>query len=82
MKGETQMRAKYWVVWSKSLEQWQVKKTGNEVALRNFNIKQDAIKHGVQIAKANKPSQLFIKKKDGEIEDERTYEGDPFPPKG
>jgi len=61
------MRAKYWVVWNNSLKQWQVKKTGNEVALKNFDIKQDAIDYGVRIAKANKPSQLIIKKKDGTI---------------
>ncbi|EHU4917199.1 DUF2188 domain-containing protein [Vibrio vulnificus] len=38
--------------------------------------------YGVDIAKRNIPSQLTIKKKDGQIEDERTYGNDPYPPKG
>lgn len=28
------------------------------------------------------PSQVIIHKADGTIEDERTYDADPFPPKG
>ncbi|WP_206605941.1 DUF2188 domain-containing protein, partial [Vibrio vulnificus] len=75
-------RNRYWVVWTNAIEQWQVKKTGNETALKNFNVKADAIDYGVDIAKRNIPSQLTIKKKDGQIEDERTYGNDPYPPKG
>lgn len=75
-------RNKYWVVWNSNNEQWQVKKTGNEDAIKNFDIKLEAVSFGVELAKRNRPSQLFIKKKDGAIEDERTYENDPFPPKG
>lgn len=75
-------RSKYWVVWTSDIEKWQVKKTGNDSAIKNFDVKVDAIVYGVDIAKRNKPSQLIIKKKDGTIEDERTYQDDPYPPKG
>ncbi|EHU5176023.1 DUF2188 domain-containing protein [Vibrio parahaemolyticus] len=75
-------RNRYWVVWTNAIEQWQVKKTGNETALKNFNVKADAIDYGVDVANRNMPSQLTIKKKDGQIEDERTYGDDPYPPKG
>ena len=76
------MRNHYWVVWSSAIDTWQVKKTGNDVAIKNFDLKQDAINYGVTIAKNNKPSQLTIKRQDGTIEDERTYDNDPYPPRG
>lgn len=76
------MRNKYWVVWNDSIEQWQIKKTGNESAIKNFDKKVDAIEYGRDLAKRNKPSQLIIKNKDGEIAEESTYENDPYPPKG
>lgn len=75
-------RSKYWVVWNDDSEQWQVKRTGNDTAIKNFDNKELAVSFGVDIAKRNKPSQLIIKRKDGTIEDERTYEDDPYPPKG
>lgn len=75
-------RAKYWVVWSQDLTQWQVKKTGNSSAIKNYDTKQPAIDYAVSLASANQPSQLFIKNKDGTIADERTYGDDPYPPKG
>ena len=75
-------RNKYWVVWTSSIEKWQVKKTGNINALRNFDTKDPAISYGVTVARNNMPSQLIIKRKDGTIEDERTYKDDPYPPIG
>lgn len=76
------MRNRYWVVWDAQIGKWQVTKSGNERAIKNFNTKQEAIDYGVQIAKANRPSQLTIKKKNGQIEDECTYDNDPYPPRG
>lgn len=75
-------RNKYWVVWTSSVEKWQVKKTGASVALRNFDTKDPAVSYGVTVARKNEPSQLIIKRKDGTIEDERTYGNDPYPPRG
>ncbi len=65
-------RAKYWVVWNQDLDYWQVKKTGNESAIKNFKTKPLAVDYGVEIAKRNLPSQLSIKNQSGQIEDERT----------
>jgi hypothetical protein len=45
-------------------------------------LKDDAITAGVKVAKANQPSSLKICRKDGTIEDERTYGNDPYPPRG
>lgn len=75
-------RNKYWVVWNSGLDKWQVKKTGNISAIKNFDTKEPAITYGVSLAKNNQLSQLIIKKKNGEIEDERTYGSDPYPPRG
>ncbi|WP_425449148.1 DUF2188 domain-containing protein [Dethiothermospora halolimnae] len=73
-------RNKYWVVWNQIV--WQVKKEGSIKAIKNFEVKKDAVDYGVQVARNNQPSQLTIKKKDGTIEEERTYGSDPFPPRG
>lgn len=63
-------------------EQWAVRRRGAERADSLWSKKQDAIDRGVELAKANHPSQLIIKRRDGTIEDERTYGHDPYPPPG
>lgn len=75
-------RNKYWVVWSSDIQKWKVTKTGQSRALKRFDIKSNAINYGVKVSKNNKPSQLFIKNKDGKIAEERTYGDDPYPPNG
>jgi hypothetical protein len=37
---------------------------------------------GIELGRANMPSQLLIKLANGKIEEERTYGDDPFPPAG
>lgn len=71
-------RKSYWVQWL--TERWQVRHEG--ATLSTHVVKDDAIDAGVKVAKANQPSELFICKKDGTIEDRRTYGEDPFPPAG
>ena len=44
--------------------------------------KGEALDAGRSTAKANTPSQLIVHTSDGKIEDEFTYEGDPYPPAG
>jgi hypothetical protein len=41
-----------------------------------------AIRHAAEVARKAKPSQLIIRRRDGTIQDERTYGADPYPPKG
>jgi len=44
--------------------------------------KRQAVVKAQQMARAAKPSQLIIRRRDGTIQDERTYGADPYPPKG
>lgn len=44
--------------------------------------KSAAIQEAKAIAKRFQPSTLVIKKRDGKIQEERTYGDDPYPPKG
>ena len=44
--------------------------------------KDQAVNAAMKLAKRSAPSQLRIHKSDGSIEAERTYEMDPFPPRG
>ncbi|WP_425449479.1 DUF2188 domain-containing protein [Dethiothermospora halolimnae] len=75
-------RNKYWVVWKSLNSKWQVKREKSSTVLKNFDTKQEAVDYGVKVARNNQPSQLTIKRKNGTIEDERTYGNDPFPPRG
>lgn len=72
-------RSYYYVVPYKGM--WGVKKRGKDKALATRLTKHAAVRKGKKIAKSNKPSQLLIHKKTGEIQRERTYSGDPFPPR-
>ncbi|VXB03594.1 DUF2188 domain-containing protein [Aeromicrobium sp. 9AM] len=62
------------------VQTWQVTHAGE--TLSSHETKDPAIDAGVRVAKANTPSQLLIHRTDGTIEDERTYEDDPYPPAG
>lgn len=61
---------------------WGVKWGGVRSLLHTSYYKQDAIHYAVSLAKQNAPSQVLIHRRDGTIEDERTFIGDPFPPRG
>jgi hypothetical protein len=72
------VRKKYWVQYIS--EMWHVRHD-SETLSKHFT-KAVAVDAGVKVAKANAPSSLYICLMDGTIEDERTYEDDPYPPKG
>jgi len=61
--------------------EWVLRKRGNEKATGRFARKEDAVQRGREAAK-NQKGQLVIRKKDGTIQEERTYGKNPFPPKG
>ena len=44
--------------------------------------KDEVIASGREVAKGNQPSQLIVHTADGKIENESTYQDDPFPPAG
>lgn len=44
--------------------------------------KADVLERTIEIAKEHPLSQVVIHKENGEIQSERTYGSDPFPPKG
>lgn len=47
-----------------------------------FDRKKDAVPYGMKVARKAVPSSLVIHKRDGTIQEERTYGNDPFPPRG
>jgi hypothetical protein len=71
-------RKQYWVQYVN--QRWAVRHNGT--TLSTHVVKTDAVDAGVKVAKANAPSELFICRADGSIEDRRTYGGDPYPTKG
>lgn len=62
-------------------DHWRVIREGNERASSIHDRKEDAIDAGRDIAQQDK-GQLIIHRKDGQIQEERTYRPDPFPPPG
>ena len=61
---------------------WQIKKRGNTQATGVHSIKEEAIQKARELALANQPSQVVVRRKDGTIEFEWTYGNDPYPPRG
>lgn len=55
---------------------WKVLRRG-EADGDTFPTKADAIKRAATLAEAAKPSQVLIRKRNGQIEEERTYGEDP-----
>ena len=63
-------------------DRWKVKKRGSSRASGTFDRKEDAVRRGRELAKAQERGQLVIKKQNGRIQTEYTYGDDPFPPRG
>ena len=61
---------------------WQVEVTGEGSARSTHTTKEAAVAAGRTLAKSLAPSELYIHKMDGTIEDKDTYGDDPFPPRG
>lgn len=60
--------------------EWSVRKEGASRASKNFIKKEDAKEYGVTLGRLSR-AKLYIHKKDGTIEERRSYGNDPFPPK-
>mgnify|MGYP004701317327 CR=1 FL=1 len=61
---------------------WKGKAQGGERASVVKDTKADAMRRTIEIAKNQQDSQVIIHKRDGKIQEERTYGNDPYPPKG
>jgi uncharacterized protein YdaT len=61
---------------------WQVRGQGASRASAVKGTKAEAVSRGAEIARNKGNSQLIIHKQDGKIQEERTYDNDPYPPPG
>lgn len=61
---------------------WELILVGTGARLSQHPTKEAAVEDGRRKAHANQPSQLVIHRSDGTIEDEATYQDDPYPPPG
>jgi hypothetical protein len=61
---------------------WCVRARGASRASGVFDTKRDAVGHLRALAKKSSSGQVVIKRADGTIQTEHTYERDPFPPAG
>lgn len=59
---------------------WAVKKSGSSKASRIFSDKEKAVDYGRKLSKTER-TELYIHKKNGMIQDKRSYGNDPNPPK-
>jgi hypothetical protein len=69
---------------TKTEEGWKGQLEGGKKASATASTKQEVIKKTIEIAKNQDISSIKIHKKDGTIQEERTYprKSDPHPPKG
>jgi hypothetical protein len=61
---------------------WKVKREGAQRADSVHEDKSDAVARARELGRANNPGQVIIHGRDGKIQTEHTYGGDPYPPKG
>ena len=60
---------------------WTVKSGGRTI--RRFETKEPAVREATRRARQEPgEAQVIIQKRDGKIQEERTYRKDPYPPKG
>jgi hypothetical protein len=62
-------------------KKWAVKRQKGKKSIKNFENKAEAVEFARKLAKKNK-TQLLIKKQNGQIQEERSYGNDPYPPEG
>lgn len=61
---------------------WKGKAQGGQRASVVSDTKADAMRKTIEIAKNQQDSQVIIHKRNGKIQEERTYGNDPHPPDG
>lgn len=61
-------------------DRWKVEHQGRK--LSDHETQQQAIRAARGQARTSRPSQLLIHDQNGQVEDESTYDNDPFPPRG
>ena len=60
--------------------EWKLSKDAEKVG--HFKTQAEAVQEGRAQARASQPSQHLVHDHQGKIEDEATYQDDPFPPRG
>ncbi len=61
---------------------WQGKAVGGQQASTVADTKKETVARTTEIARNQGNSQVVIHKQDGKIQEERTYDNDPYPPPG
>lgn len=79
---ERKSRTAYHVTYNRDSAQWRVLEQGKSKPLSVHDTKKEAVEWGREIAKSSQPSQIKIHKRDGKIQEERTYGEDPRRLKG
>lgn len=67
---------------TKKDDSWVVKARDNERASFKADTKAEAVKRAAEIGNNNGNAQVVIHKENGQIQSERTYGNDPYPPEG
>lgn len=62
-------------------EKWKIKEENNEVYIKTFNTKKEAINSAKELAKKNKV-ELIIHNQNNIISEKDSYGNDSYPPKG
>ncbi len=75
-------RTIYRVTYDRGKDQWNVTRDGAMRPSASTETKEEAVEKGRGLARNQDHSQLVIHKVNGQIQEERTYGNDPYPPKG
>lgn len=70
-------RTMYFVQPARNDDGWEVRKEGADQASAVEDTKREAVERGREIADNQSPSQLMVRKRNGNFQRDHTYEGDP-----
>ena len=78
------VRRRFHVTYDKDKGDWKVQDQTGQRASHRAPTKEEAVQKGRKTAQSGGDSSLVIHKKDGKIQEERTYprKSDPYPPSG
>ena len=67
---------------TKKGDHWQGKAEGGQRASTTGSTKEEVVQKTTDLARNQGNSSVVIHKQDGKFQEERTYDNDPFPPRG
>ncbi len=79
---DTAFRKTYHLSYDEDMESWKIEYEGADFPFSLHPTKEEALEAGRELARQQAPSLLVVHRMDGSVQNEYTYDEDPYPPSG